>query len=84
MLELANAQIIESCHKNSSRKSELKKNTKNCLFSFFSSLKEHGLFLQVDLVLNTVLQSNIKSLSELVSWLTKQGTSKRYFKMFVQ
>ena len=34
MFELTNVQIIESCHKNSSRPSEWKESKKKCLFAF--------------------------------------------------
>ena len=97
MFELANVRIIESCHKNSSRPSEWKKNTRKCLFGFLLSLNEDMvhfyrvfsrmrqiacLFLHVDFVIHCY--SHFKSMSELVCWLTKQKISNIYFKMSVR
>ena len=44
--ELANVRIFESCHQNSSRPSEWKKNTKKCLIAFFKLKGEHGQLLK--------------------------------------
>ena len=87
MSELVDLRIIESCHKNSSRPSEWKKNIRKCLnknmIHFYRVCSRMRYEYENIRFCITVLQSNLKSMSELVCWLTKQRVSNKYFKMLV-